>query len=55
MKLFCHFFLKVYFYVCVFFSVCTGIPGHQNSVSDPLELEIQVIMNLLTWVLKTET
>lgn len=45
------FFLKVCLYLCA----CLCVHGHQNRVSDPLELDFQEVMNLLAWVLGTET
>ena len=38
----------MYIYVCVH-----GAYGHQKRVSETLELEMQVVMSCLTWVLGT--
>ena len=39
--------------VCVCVCVC-GVHGGQKRVSDPLELELQVVVSRLMWVLVTE-
>ena len=38
--------------VCGFVSVSVGAHGSQKKVSDPLELELQVVVSCLIWVLE---
>lgn len=47
-ELFC-----LYLYVCEFIHVCRGTHRCQKSMPGPSELELQVIVNLLIWVLGT--
>lgn len=39
---------------CLPICLCMQCPQSQQKVSDPLELESEAVVSLLTWVLRTE-
>lgn len=41
-------------YVCVCDATCMWVPRGQKTAWDALELELQIAMNHLMWVLRTE-
>ena len=53
-----YFFIYVYVYVCVslyvYKHVCAGTHGGQKETLDPLQLQLQAVINSLVWVLGTE-